>query len=145
MASGQTSNYGLNQWAAEDKVMRTEFNEDNAKIDAALKNFGNCHIVTGSYIGSGEYGTGIYATALDFAETLGKAPELLIVRCSDSSPSGLVLLKGMTTTFYTLSHSWSSAYFLDLNWTATGVSWTGDSTAAQHSEKGKIYLYVAFG
>ena len=36
MANGQTGNYGLNQWAAEDKVIRTEFNEDNAKIDAAL-------------------------------------------------------------------------------------------------------------
>lgn len=51
MASGQTSNYGLNQWAAEDKVIRTEFNEDNAKIDAALAEIPT--IVTGSYVGDG--------------------------------------------------------------------------------------------
>lgn len=38
MASGQTNNYGLNQWAAEDQVIRTEFNEDNLRIDEALKN-----------------------------------------------------------------------------------------------------------
>ena len=37
MASNHTTNYNLNQWEATDKVLRTEFNEDNAKIDAALK------------------------------------------------------------------------------------------------------------
>jgi len=36
MASNYTSNYSLCQWAADDKVLRTEFNADNAKIDAAL-------------------------------------------------------------------------------------------------------------
>jgi len=36
MASNYTSNYGLCQWAASDKVLRTEFNADNAKIDAAI-------------------------------------------------------------------------------------------------------------
>lgn len=33
----KTANYNLNQWAAEDKVQRTDFNADNAKIDGALK------------------------------------------------------------------------------------------------------------
>ena len=37
MASNQTGNYGLNQWEATDQVLRTEFNADNSKIDAALK------------------------------------------------------------------------------------------------------------
>lgn len=37
MASNHTSNYSLCQWAASDKVLRTDFNADNAKIDAALK------------------------------------------------------------------------------------------------------------
>ena len=37
MASNHTSNYGLSQWEATDAVLRTDFNEDNAKIDAALK------------------------------------------------------------------------------------------------------------
>ena len=37
MASNHTTNYNLNQWEATDKVLRTDFNEDNAKIDAALK------------------------------------------------------------------------------------------------------------
>ena len=36
MASSYTTNYQLNQWAAADKVLREEFNQDNAKIDTAL-------------------------------------------------------------------------------------------------------------
>ena len=36
MASNYTKNYQLNQWEPEDKVVRTDFNEDNEKIDAAL-------------------------------------------------------------------------------------------------------------
>ncbi|MCI8303757.1 MAG: hypothetical protein HFF52_03925 [Lawsonibacter sp.] len=32
-----TPNYNLSQWEAEDKVLRTDFNADNAKIDAGLK------------------------------------------------------------------------------------------------------------
>ena len=42
MASGQTTNYGLNQWAAEDPVLRTDFNQDNAKLDAALERTNRC-------------------------------------------------------------------------------------------------------
>ena len=37
MSTNHTTNYNLNQWEAADKVLRTDFNEDNAKIDAALK------------------------------------------------------------------------------------------------------------
>ena len=36
MPSTYTSNYRLNQWEPGDKVLRTDFNADNAKIDAAL-------------------------------------------------------------------------------------------------------------
>ena len=36
MASNYTSNYGLCQWEPSDKVLRSEFNGDNAKIDAAI-------------------------------------------------------------------------------------------------------------
>ena len=36
MASNYTTNYGLCQWEPEDDFLRTEFNADNAKLDAAL-------------------------------------------------------------------------------------------------------------
>lgn len=36
MASNQTANYQLNQWSESDRVLRTDFNADNEKLDAAL-------------------------------------------------------------------------------------------------------------
>ena len=36
MATNYTANYGLCQWEPGDNFLRTEFNQDNAKIDAAL-------------------------------------------------------------------------------------------------------------
>lgn len=74
MASNYTTNYQLNQWEPTDQVQRTDFNTDNAKIDAALKTnadaiaaetaartaavakCGNCQIYTTSYVGAGTYG-----------------------------------------------------------------------------------------
>ena len=55
----QTSNYQLNQWDAADRILREDFNADNAKIETALAgmaaaqnelaaqiaNCGNCKIV----------------------------------------------------------------------------------------------------
>ena len=35
--AGYTPNYGLHQWVPEDDFLRTDFNQDFAKIDAALK------------------------------------------------------------------------------------------------------------
>ena len=45
-----TTNYQLNQWAKSDRIMMTDFNADNQKLDAAL---GALQIVTGTYTGSG--------------------------------------------------------------------------------------------
>ena len=74
MASNYTTNYQLNQWEPTDQVQRTDFNADNAKIDAALKTnaaaiaaetaartaavalCGNCQIYVSSYVGNGVYG-----------------------------------------------------------------------------------------
>ena len=36
MATNYTTNYQLNQWEPTDQVLRTDFNADNAKVDAAL-------------------------------------------------------------------------------------------------------------
>ena len=74
MSTNHTTNYNLNQWEATDKVLRTDFNEDNAKIDAALKTNadaaasaaetaasltsqmagkGNCQVYQTTYVGNG--------------------------------------------------------------------------------------------
>lgn len=51
MASNYTENFGLCQWEATDQVLRTEFNEDNTKIDMALAAIPT--LVAGTYVGNG--------------------------------------------------------------------------------------------
>ena len=51
MASNYTPNLNLCQWAEEDPVLREDFNEDNAKIDAAFAT--KCEMYIGTYTGDG--------------------------------------------------------------------------------------------
>ena len=56
MATNYTTNYDLCQWEPTDAVQRVEFNQDNAKIDAALNSLAqsrNCMVWTTSYTGDG--------------------------------------------------------------------------------------------
>ena len=48
-----TTNYGLHQWEASDDFLRTDFNTDFAKIDAAVKGVDDSkpELVIGSYTG----------------------------------------------------------------------------------------------
>lgn len=47
----KTENYNLPQWDGSDRVLRTDFNEAMADIDAALGE--KCEFVTGRYTGNG--------------------------------------------------------------------------------------------
>ena len=55
MATNHTEYYELNQWLSTDQVLRTDFNADNAKMDAALSEMtANIpKIVMGTYTGDG--------------------------------------------------------------------------------------------
>ena len=48
-----TSNYNLSQWAGEDRILREDFNADNAKIDAALELLSADKVYFGSWTGDG--------------------------------------------------------------------------------------------
>ena len=82
MASNQTEHYGLNQWAAEDPVLREEFNRDNAKTDAALG--GILKITSGTYVGTGERGSEHPNTL-----TFPFPPQLVVIEAE--MPNGLAL------------------------------------------------------
>ncbi len=63
MSTNYTDNFALCQWEPTDPVQRVEFNQDNAKIDAALAGHavllaksGNCQIHVQSYTGTGANG-----------------------------------------------------------------------------------------
>ena len=53
-----TEHYQLHQWEPEDSFLRTDFNEDLGKIDAALQDVttlaaGRADVITGTYTGNG--------------------------------------------------------------------------------------------
>ena len=60
MASNYTENYGLCQWEATDNFVRTEFNQDNARLDSALDQLAGqtLHVAAGVYTGTGLHGSG---------------------------------------------------------------------------------------
>ena len=41
----QTTNYQLSQWDASDRILREDFNADNAKLDAALSTIGRSQLI----------------------------------------------------------------------------------------------------
>ena len=73
MATNHTEHYELSQWVRTDSVLMSDFNEDNAKIDAALHDVLDTipKVVAGSYTGTGEGGVVHYS--------LGFKPKLLFL------------------------------------------------------------------
>ena len=168
MASNYTSNYNLCQWAASDKVLRTEFNADNAKIDAAVKavdrkadgkadqsallalsqtvsqglDLRNCRFVTGSYTGSGEYGSK-HPNTLTFP---GK-PVFLCVGADDYASTDLIAIRGQSAVWHSASNDGVQQV---VTWSSRSTSWYLDrsvnanySAAKQMNAANTAYHYFA--
>ena len=75
----QTSKYGLSQWDAEDRILREDFNADNAKIKAALDN------VTEIASAASKLHFGTYKGTVTASQTisLGFTPKIIIV-CTEA-------------------------------------------------------------
>ena len=151
MATNHTSNYNLNQWAATDAVLRTDFNEDNVKVDAALKGLstsvqqastqlsqisqqlnlrGNCQAVNTTYVGTGET-----TATLTFAHK----PIALFI----CDPTGYYFLAAVQGCIHNLCFTSGSARSNTFTWSGKTVSWTcGESAIYQCNVSGRIY-YVA--
>ncbi|NCB63390.1 MAG: hypothetical protein EOM52_07210 [Clostridia bacterium] len=84
MASNQTEHYGLNQWEGSDDFLRTEFNEDNRRVDAAMA--GKCEVRAGKYIGDGVYPRTI---------SLGGRPKAVLVEQGDGTRPTNTYLAGL--------------------------------------------------
>ena len=133
-----TPNYNLSQWEAEDKVLRTDFNADNAKIDAAIKAVDQkadgkadktalsalsgrvdqgLRMAVGSYVGTGEC-----TLSLNFSQSLGRPPKVLVIH------------KG----------SGNSTYVWE-NYGSTIVTFNGNFPYQVHNEEGDRYSYFALG
>ncbi len=103
-----TQHYQLNQWAADDQVLRTDFNADNAKIDAALAGKGNCRLYTGSYVGTGTKEQSFTFPAKPyFAAIMGGS-------------FFIIMAHGITSTVSLSSFRQTS---VDIAWTGNTASW----------------------
>ena len=123
MPSNCTEHYHLNQWEPEDKVLRTDFNADNAKLETALTalsaqvaKMGNCQIWTTRYVGTGTCGAE-HPTTLTFPqkplvamiESGGGTPTFLLPRngwlyvAESDYPMNYLSWDGCTASWYTAS------------------------------------------
>ena len=131
----QTTNFQLNQWSENDYVRRTDFNADNLKIDAALAAAGNCRIVTGSYTGTGKYGSS-NVNSLSF----DGQPLVIFIQASDARRFA-ILLNGCTSGN---AVSVGSGDRFTVSWTENSVSWyNSEKVGIQMNEQGITYCYTA--
>ena len=143
-----TQNYQLPQWVKSDRILMDDFNDANAKIDAALKshddslaghaaqleNFGNCIFYTTVYTGTGGKGSGNRNT-LTFPHT----PYFVAV--FGQNEGQLFLLRGAGGYAFLgtdLNYHGTAA------WSGKSVSWYHDSdTRPQLNTSGKQYRVLA--
>ena len=171
MASSYTSNYNLCQWAADDKVLRTEFNADNAKIDAAIKAVDQrANSLQSALDGKAD------VSALDsLKNTVGQQAGVLAGKgncqicvtsyvgsgkCGEENPNRLTFAQKPVAVFvcgtYSLmtliqgvGTSWadsdsgggSSAVYV--SWSGNSVSWYGSQTYSQLSSPNATYRVLA--
>ena len=146
MAINHTTNYQLCQWEATDKVLRTDFNQDNQKIDAALaalsESAGNCHIQMGSYTGTGEYGEDApNSLTFDFE------PKLIFMDVGtcytvNQYPMYFIFQRGVDMA----AGPGSKGSGNQITWSGHSVTWYSPSTPEkQFNKSGTEYLYIALG
>ena len=143
MSTNHTTNYDLCQWEATDQVLRTDFNEDNARIDAALESLktaislrGNCKVLYGSYKGNNKFGS-LNPTSLTFSS------QPLLVIIFDTGFGGYMFLPyGAENTFM---HYFDNAGIQDIHvaWSDKTVSWWGNNTLSQANDAARNYRYIA--
>ena len=149
-ASNQTTNYALNQWSATDPVLRTDFNSDNSKIDAALKSLnttvqqhttqlsqqaaavaqcGDCKLYSTTYVGNGSN-----TLSLTFP-----SKPLFAILYGDVYGNLLTFLVGNATTAY------HNTYGGTLSWSGSTVTLTNTKTGstAVFNSSGVTYQVVA--
>ena len=129
----RTQNLQLPQWEANDRVTRAEVNVAFAKLDGALR------CATGSYVGTGGYGSGA-PTSL----TLPFPPKLLLLGGPNSDNYCAVYWPELGTFSYSFAH-----YTIDhVTVSADGctLTWYSDaSEARQFSAAGVTYRWLCIG
>ena len=138
--STKTEHYQLNQWEPSDPFLRTDFNEDNAKLDAVLAAHdtalaAKCEVVLGSYTGDGASSRTI---------TLGFQPKAVYL-CTQNGLAGSAsgayyIYGGLAMPGKPLCHLESGEKAMEI--TTNGFLLT-QSTHRQVNVKGWNYYYIA--
>ena len=144
-----TTNYQLPQWVKSDRIMMDNFNDANAKIDTALKNHddvldtltgqltekGNCRIVYGSYVGSGQAGPSNPCT-LTFD---GKPLAVFIMSQTHSSNTWFAFLPMIRDA------QWAAALSqCAVTWSDNAVTWYCWENSTQSQFSSGVQYYIAF-
>ena len=157
MASNHTQHYALNRWDLNDQIIMEDFNDDNAKIDAALHDNAatlsalqttlSTHgtltrFAYGSYVGTGESGSS-HPTSLTF----DFYPIFVVIMCreiQDRDGSPCFLMRGET-----VANSTKQFKSINVSWTNSGVSWydvdSFHEPENQNNAAGVTYHYFALG
>jgi len=141
-----TQNYNLSQWSPEDRILRSDFNTDNAAIDTALAAHdatlanltavkGNCQIEAFSYIGTGVYGTG-NPTVIRF-----RAMPLLYFILG---PLFLAGVGGYPSANISTVNNGAVNTTINAAWSNNILRLTADRATYQANFKGETYNVVAF-
>ena len=153
MFLNQTANYGLSQWEATDRILMENFNSDNTKTDAALKEnadniaaletavalCGNCKIVYGSYTGTGTYGSE-HPNTLAFDQM----PILVLVQDPTENREFDRKLRMMRGVNWAVGTDGNYVWENDVTWTEKGVRWSSETSAeTQFNVSGRQYRYLA--
>ena len=134
-----TTNYNLNQWEADDRVTREDFNADNAAIDAALKSVSDAspEIVFGTY-------TGNTGSATPHTISIGRKPKAVWVQHTEWSASDATYrFTGFAAQGLPISFSTGKALELtDDGFTVANIAIGGGSYLYPNLTD-KLYIYVA--
>jgi hypothetical protein len=143
-----TSNYNLSQWAGEDRILREDFNADNAKIEAALANAGNCKIAAGSYTGTGTSGSWAKSNSLTFAFV----PKLVIIKDNSTYQQVGVFIWNCNATVHSSNSTYTAVFYMTgsgvpmVKYEGNSMSWFSNNNAVkQMNDNGKTYRWIAIG
>ena len=135
MASNQTTNYGLHLWEPEDDFLRTEFNENNEKVDAALGEIAlaGLKLVSGSYIGDGSTTKRL---------TFPFSPKLIFISINAAGAGHSILVNGQEQSCNIAYNT----YGFSVSWEDSSVTFsTGANATVLCNSSGQKYYYCAIG
>ena len=142
-----TTNYNLNQWEADDRITREDFNADNAAIDAALKTIadsaeGGTEIAFGTYVGDG---------TLNRKISLSFTPRVVLVMRNDgltranlNTYGGLALTGAPSSSYYNENGGNAVAIVSGGFEVSSGYQFGTYGNLVEANQSGKTYHYLAF-